>query len=434
MSVTTANGVITDSGARAQSEVATRIPYSVFLDNGVYALEQDRLFRGPVWNFLALEAEVANPGDYRANFIGETPVFVSRDRDGALHTLINRCAHRGSMVCRETRGNAKTHVCPYHQWSYDLAGKLLGVPFKRGIDGKGGYSGDFDLAAHSMREIRTAVYRGLVFASFSDGAEPIEDYLGQTMRAEIDRVFNRPVRVLGFSRQFINGNWKVYVENVKDPYHGSLLHLFHATFGSYRSSQSGGMHADRFGRHSHIAAFRTDDANREVSAFTAETVGSYAQGYKLADPSLLKARPEFGNLSTSIQFIFPNLVIQQISNTLAARQIIPRGVDKFELLVTYFGYQDDDEEMATMRLKQSNLIGPAGYIALEDGYAVELVQQAIQFDGKERSFIELGGRGAEDQDNLVTETAIRAFWNYYAGLMGFRWDESSNGRTHTNGN
>jgi anthranilate 1,2-dioxygenase large subunit len=123
-------------------------------------------------------------------------------------------------------------------------------------------------------------------------------------------------------------------------------------------------------------------------------------------------------LTFSIHSIFPCLVVQQISNTLAARQIVPKGPDQFELIFTFFGYEDDDEEMRTMRIKQANLVGPAGFISLEDGHAIELVQQAIVRDQEACSFIELGGRDTASQEHLVTESAIRGFWQYYRELMG----------------
>src|SRR5262249_49999603 len=188
------------------------VPYRVFYDPSVYELEQRRLFQGPVWNYLALEAEVPNPGDYKASFVGDTPVVLSRGRDGTLHGFVNRCAHRGSLVCRELRGNATTHVCIYHQWSYDLAGNLIGVPFRHGIEGKGGYPSDFVPANHGLQKLHVATYAGLVFVSFSDEAEPLEDYLGEVPRSFIDRTLNRPVRVLGYSRQLIDANWKLYAE------------------------------------------------------------------------------------------------------------------------------------------------------------------------------------------------------------------------------
>jgi anthranilate 1,2-dioxygenase large subunit len=95
-------------------EATTRVPYQVFLDPAIYAQEQERIFRGPIWSYVALEAEVPNPQDFKATFIGDTPVVVTRDKDGALHAFVNRCAHRGALVCREPRGNRATQVCVYH--------------------------------------------------------------------------------------------------------------------------------------------------------------------------------------------------------------------------------------------------------------------------------------------------------------------------------
>jgi len=89
------------------------------------------------------------------------------------------------------------------------------------------------------------------------------------------------------------------------------------------------------------------------------------------------------------------------------------------LVFTFFGYEDDDEDMLALRLKQANLVGPAGYISMEDGHATEIVQQAIGRDQAACSFIELGGREVANQENLVTETALRGFWQYYRDLLGF---------------
>jgi len=259
----------------------------------------------------------------------------------------------------------------------------------------------------------------LIFVSFAEDVEPLAEYIGPTMRPWLDTVFQRPVRVLGYARQLINGNWKLYAENVRDPYHGSLLHLFSATFGLARSSQGGGTLMDEIGRHDILHAHKRTEA-QETAAYTNESLRSYQAKYTLADPSLLKARQEFpDDITTSIHTIFPCLVVQRISNTLAARQFLPKGPDKFELLFTFLSYEDDDVEMRNIRLKQANLVGPAGFISLEDGHAIELVQQAIVRDRESCSFLEMGGSAAVSQDNLVTEAAIRGFWQYYRKLMGF---------------
>src|SRR5215470_14047015 len=160
-------GKMHEAEFRWPAEGVTRVPYQVFTDPAIYAREQERIFRGPVWNYVGLEAELPNPGDYKATFVGDTPVVVSRDKDGTLHAFVNRCAHRGALVCRDMKGNRASHVCVYHQWSYDLRGRLTGVPFRKGIDGKGGYSSDFDPSGISLPPLRLETHRGLVFVSFA---------------------------------------------------------------------------------------------------------------------------------------------------------------------------------------------------------------------------------------------------------------------------
>ena len=175
----------------------TRVPYAVFTDPAVYAREQERIFRGATWSFLALEAEIPKPGDYKSTFIGDTPVVAVRAEDGTLHAWVNRCAHRGAQLCRYSRGNAQDFVCVYHQWSYDLKGNLLGVPFRRGYKSMRGMPDDFNVADHGLQRLRVESYRGIVFATFSPDVASLHDYLGADMRPWLDRVFKSNVVYLG---------------------------------------------------------------------------------------------------------------------------------------------------------------------------------------------------------------------------------------------
>ena len=394
------------------------VPYEVFTDKAYYDREQEAIFRGDAWSFVGLEAEIPNGGDYKSTFIGETPVLVTRDNDGNINVMQNRCAHRGALVCRERRGNTKRLQCVYHQWAYDLKGQLRGVPFRAGIAGKGGMPEGFDLAEHGLNRLRSASINGLIFATFSKVLVSLEDFLGPMIIAGIQRIFNRPIEILGDQRQYIHGNWKLYAENTRDPYHASLLHLFHTTFGLYRSSQTGECLMDDAHRHSLLYA-KASTSNTALEREVFKDVRSYDENFKLADPSVLQGRPDFEDgITLVIMALFPNLVVQQIANTLAVRQSVTDGVDGFELVWTHFGYVDDDEEMRNIRIKQSNLIGPAGYVSMEDGEAVEIVQKAVRRDRGAGSYIAMGGGVAEDADHLVTESAIIGFWQHYKSMLG----------------
>src|ERR1700704_3277844 len=105
----------------------TRVPYFVYEDAELYQEEQERIFRGPVWNYLGLEIEIPEPGDYITNQVGDTPVIVVRAEDGAIKAVVNRCAHKGSMICYQPSGHVTALTCPYHNWIYDFDGKLKSV-------------------------------------------------------------------------------------------------------------------------------------------------------------------------------------------------------------------------------------------------------------------------------------------------------------------
>ena len=401
----------------------SRVPYRVFSSQEVYDREQERIFRGPTWSFLGLEAEIPKPGDFKSTYIGDTPVVMTRAEDGSLAAWVNRCAHRGAMVCREKRGNAKSHTCVYHQWNYGTKGNLQGVPFRRGRGEMIGMPPDFDLAQHSLRQLRVDSYNGLVFATFSDEVEALPDYIGPQMRPYVDRIFCKPIEYLGCTRQLSKSNWKLYLENVKDPYHASLLHLFHTTFNIFRVNMQMRCISDQSrGVHSLLMSIKGDDSGG-AEAYVAQKIRSYDSGFHLEDPSLLAMQKEYAELATNhIQPIFPQLVIQQIHNTLVARQLLPKGPNSFELVFHFFGYTDDTPELRKLRIKQANLVGPAGYISMEDTEATELVQRGTVRDAEELSFIEMSRSAVDDQHSAITEKLVRHFWVGYQGLMGFGRD------------
>ena len=130
----------------------TRVPYWVYRDQALMQVEQDRVFEGPVWNFLCLEDEIAAPGDWRTTVIGQMPVVVARDADGSIAAFENRCAHRGALICLDNAGSgAKDFQCVYHAWRYDLRGNLRSVAFQRGVNGKGGMPTGFRVEDHGPR-------------------------------------------------------------------------------------------------------------------------------------------------------------------------------------------------------------------------------------------------------------------------------------------
>jgi anthranilate 1,2-dioxygenase large subunit len=398
----------------------SRVPYKVFSSKEVYEREQEKIFRGPTWSFLGLDCEIPEIGDFKSTFVGDTPVVVTRTEDG-LACWVNRCAHRGAMVCREKRGNATSHTCVYHQWSYTAAGDLQGVPFRRGQKGMAGMPADFSTAEHGLQKLRVDSYRGLLFATFSDEVAPLPDYIGPQMRPWIDRIFHKPIVYLGCTRQYSKSNWKLYTENVKDGYHASLLHLFHTTFNIFRVGMKVRSIVDEAtGLHSIFTSTKPEATTDTAAAYAGEKIRTMDTGFSLEDPTLLGQIKEYDEITTNnIQGIFPQLIIQQIHNTLVARQLLAKGPSNFELVFHFFGYEDDTPEMRELRMLQANLVGPAGYISMEDTEATELVQRGTQRDPEGQSFMGMGLGAAEEENSAITENMIRRFWKGYQKIMGF---------------
>lgn len=400
-------------------ETLTRVPYWVYQDEQVYRDEQRRLFHGPLWSYLCLEAELAEPGDFCASFIGEQPVLVARDFDGELYAFENRCAHRGALLAMEDRGHVKDLTCVYHAWSYNLQGDLTGIAFADGIGGKGGLPPDFCRSEHHPRKLRLATVHGLVFGSLSNDVPDIEEYLGEEILGRIERVLGgrKPV-VLGRFTQMLPNNWKLYMENVKDSYHASILHLFFTTFGINRLSQRGAIIVDESGGH-HVSYSAVDREAMRSAEYAQQNIRSESD-YQLADPSILESFEEFDDdITLQILSVFPGFVLQQISNAVAVRQVLPRGLESTELNWTYLGFETDTEAQRRMRLKQANLVGPAGYISMEDGCIGGFVQRGIVGAGDELSVMEMGGSSASSSESRVTEASVRGFWKAYRNVMGF---------------
>jgi anthranilate 1,2-dioxygenase large subunit/terephthalate 1,2-dioxygenase oxygenase component alpha subunit len=398
------------------AEGATRVPYWVYQDEDIYREEQQKIWRGPTWSYLCLEAELPGPGSFVTTFVGDMPVVVTRDPGGALHAWENRCAHRGALVCMQPRGTAERFTCIYHNWTYDHAGNLTSVAFRKGIAGKGGMPADAQPESQAPKQLRVQSIGGLVFGSLSKTVPDLETYVGPEVLPRLKRVLKKPLKVLGTYTQVLPNNWKLYMDNVKDTYHASLLHLFFTRFRINRLTQKGGVFVSCDGAHHCTYTEMVEDRGDAYEKDGMRSAGSHE--FRLEDPQVLDQVDEFGDrVSIQILSLFPGFVLHQIRNSLAARQVVPKGVGSTELHWTLFGFADDDEAMTRRRLLQANLVGPAGYISMEDGAATGFVQRGVAASPERASVIEMGGAGVGSGDSRITETAVRGLWQAWRKHM-----------------
>ncbi|MGE0748852.1 MAG: SRPBCC family protein, partial [Rhodospirillales bacterium] len=212
--------------------------------------------------------------------------------------------------------------------------------------------------------------------------------------------------------------WKLYHENLKDPYHATLLHTFLVTFGLMRAGQKSAMIADPVGRHGTMASAK-GDAEEGVDQGAVNKEMRKMIELDLEDGRVVGFVPEFKSpWSVTMQTIWPNFITQRELNTLGVRHIVPRSPDKIDMYWTMFGYEDDSEEMTRLRLCQANLMGPAGFLGVEDNEAIKWVQEGARRSVTDKGLTLLGGRDEGTADTLITESAVRALYRYYRGVMG----------------
>lgn len=399
----------------------SRVPFWAYTDEDLYKRELERFFYKSHWCYVGLEAEIPNPGDFKRTVVGERSVVMTRDLEGGINVVENVCTHRGMRFCRERHGNRTSLQCPYHQWNFDLKGNQEGVPFRRGVrqNGRvnGGMPADFKPEEHGLTKLKVATRNGVIFASFDHDVESFEEFLGPTILGYFDRVFDgRGLRLLGYRRQRIPGNWKLMQENIKDPYHPGLLHTWFSTFGLWRADNQSELKMDD--RFRHAAMISTRGKGGKVDEVV-EGVGSFKEAMKVNDARLLDIvqEPWWGGPTAVMTTIFPSVIIQQQVNSVSTRHIQPTGHGSFDFVWTHFCFDNDSEEMRQRRLIQANLFGPAGFVSADDGEVIEWSQEGFEQKPWHRTIVEMGGRDTADSDHMVTETLIRGMYAYWRSVM-----------------
>src|SRR4051812_42875046 len=203
----------------------------IFSDQEIYEAELERIF-ARAWNFMCHESQIPNAGDFFLTYIGEDRVIAVRDKSGGINVLLNTCRHRGNAVCRAEEGHATSFMCTYHGWTYDLQGKLVGVPGFKDYYHEDLNREEWGLVAAPLVE----TYHGYVFATLDPDAPVLYDYLGDVGRIGLDiQAMKGDMVIVGGIQKYIIGcNGKLAVNNLWDWSHPAITHAS-ATMSGYFS-------------------------------------------------------------------------------------------------------------------------------------------------------------------------------------------------------
>lgn len=371
------------------------VPKEVFVRPDLFALEKEKIFFGTEWHAIAHESEIPEKGDFKAVSHAGVPLLVSRGVDGKVRVFFNSCPHRGNEVESAPWGRKTAFECPYHRWVFSTTGKLKGCPSQRE------YAPDFSRDDYGLRGPRVEIFLGLIFITFSEDTEPLDDYLGE-VKSTLAKAMGGDgrLKLIGYQKVRYNTNWKVYGDN--DSFHGPLLHKA-LNMLSWQAN-NGTMNTTTRRGHVYI----------ETNIIPPPDDGT------LSDISIVQTKS--GQQACSYAVIFyPTFVITKHIDVINLRFATPLGVDQTQVSYAYFAHADDDEEQFRQRVRQgSNLLGPCGFISMEDAAIFHRTHIGNHTPGNA-----VFQKGVKAFDTITTDYAMNdethalIHWEYYRELMGF---------------
>ncbi len=364
-----------------------RVHAEVFRSEDIFNFEMQHIFEG-TWVFVGLECQIPNPHDFFTSMIGRQPVMVTRDTDGVVHCLLNTCRHRGAIVCQVMEGNKNTHVCPYHGWAYDSAGRNVAVT----TEDEGEYSEAFSREDHNLRPAgRTESYRGFIFASLNPDVVPLDEHLGDA-RAFIDLAVDQSPDgielVPGKVTYRYNGNWKMQIENSADQYHFAQTHVSYLQILGSRNPDT---------PNDPRVSFRRTYSSRDLErgSFT------FAHGHNalwgaVEEPELLALWKEKDSvqkrvgearfkwmLRTRNLLVFPNFQLLETAS-LQIRVNRPLAPDKTEITTYCIAPKGESRESRILRLRQyEEFYNPTGLATPDDMAIFDACQRGQESDSVE---------------------------------------------------
>ncbi len=373
-----------------------KISPQIFVDNEIYRLEQERVF-GRSWLFLAHDSMIPEPHDFYATYMGGDPVLVVRQPDRSVKAFLNVCRHRGMRVCRAEEGNTRSFMCTYHGWTYDSAGKLIGVP-----NLEDAYFNRLSLEDNGLVQVaQVDAYKGLIFGNFDPTAPPLHTYLGDLkyyIDGWVDHCDNGIEVLPGAIKWTINANWKLAAEQFAgDTYHAPTSHLSSLlAFGPPFEGKDGGHVSLREG---HGENFLFERHTR----FADDPLGQYNEAKREV------ARARVGDRADMVANFnaFPNFA--GLPGSANIRVWHPKGPNKFEIWSYTLVEKDAPAEARrAQQISASFTEGAAGVVETDDGENWGLIG------------------GVLDNGYQARKTA----WNYEMGLDTGRTDQEFPGEYH----
>ncbi len=316
---------------------AWTIPASWYIDSRVAELERQTVFARS-WQMVGRADQVREPGQYITCELYGEPILVVRGRDQILRGFFNVCRHHAAAVMTEPEGTTQSLRCPYHGWTYTLEGELKGTPDFTGVC-------NFDRAANGLVSVEIAVWENWVFVKLDRSDLSLESFLGDDLVSQVRRLNLQNLYWMERRHYTLDCNWKVFVDNYLDGgYHVPYLHKGLNSvldYGKYTIENG-----ERFCLQS----------SPVVTEGAESRTGAVRQGE-----------------SAYYYWIYPNFMVNWYEGVMDTNLVIPRGVDRTEVIFDFYFADVSDEA----RARNLASIGVGHQVQDEDEAICKSVQRGL---------------------------------------------------------
>ncbi len=318
-------------------ERARTIPSAWYFDPEIYALECQRVFGGS-WQLVGRTSQLDKPGSFVTADVAGEPVLVVRDEQGTLRAFHNVCRHRAAQVINQAEGQVTKLRCRYHGWTYDLAGRLRGVPEFDGVQ-------DFCKEAEGLVPMAVDVCGPLVFSHQGTPRQQLADFLAPFPARTADLGLEA-MKFCGRRAYEIGCNWKVFVDNYQDGgYHVNSVHPGLAGALDY-------------------AHYRTEN---------------HAHSSVQISPIKPAADATVGKVRTGSHayywWIFPNLMVNLYQGVMDSNLVLPLGPDRCRVIFDFYFTHSEGAENQKFIVDS---MAVAHQVQLEDQGVCEEVQRGLK--------------------------------------------------------
>jgi Rieske 2Fe-2S family protein len=189
------------------------LPREYYTDPAIFEREKEAVIYNS-WIFAGHVSQIPSVGDYFLFNLLDESIIIVRKKDGDVAAYYNVCRHRGSQICKEQKGNAKSFVCPYHAWNYKLDGSLMAAR---------SMPDNFDKSEISLHKCAFEIIDGMIFVNLSDNPQSLEN-AKRDLAPALEMYDFKNMKVAAHKNYPIDANWKITLENYQECYHCAPSH------------------------------------------------------------------------------------------------------------------------------------------------------------------------------------------------------------------